>query len=50
MPAFYRLTSEMVLVQSNKKDAYYITILKACSCPAKTYNPGKPCSPFLGGF
>ncbi len=43
MPAFYRLTGVMVLVQSNKKDMYYVVTLKDCSCPARTYNPGKPC-------
>ncbi len=43
MPAFYRLTGEMVLVQSAKKDVYYVCTPKDCSCPAKTYNPGKPC-------
>ncbi len=43
MPAFYRLTAEMVLAQSNKKDVYYVVTPKSCSCPAKTYNPGKPC-------
>jgi hypothetical protein len=43
MPEFYRLTGEMVLVKSNKGDAFYVTTPKDCSCPAKTYNPGKPC-------
>jgi hypothetical protein len=42
MPDFYRLTGEMVLVQSNKKDAYYVTTPKSCSCPAATYHQG-PC-------
>jgi hypothetical protein len=43
MPSFYRLSSDMVLVQSNKGDAYYVTTAKSCSCPSATYNPGKPC-------
>ena len=43
MPDFYRLTGEMVLVRNNKKDAYYVTTPKTCSCPAATYNPGQPC-------
>lgn len=43
MPAFYRLTGEMVLVLSNKKDSYYVVTPKACSCPAATYHPGAPC-------
>ena len=43
MPAFYRLTGEMVLVLNNKKDAYYVVTPTTCSCPAATYNPGQPC-------
>ena len=43
MPDFFRLSGEMVLVLNNKKDAYYVTTPKSCSCPAATYNPGKPC-------
>ncbi len=43
MPAFYRLTAEMVLVQSNKKDAYYVVMPKSCSCPSATYRPGSSC-------
>ena len=43
MPSFYRLDGEMVLVLNNKKDAYYVTTPHSCSCPAATYNPGKPC-------
>lgn len=42
MPDFYRLSGEMVLVQSNKKNAYYVTTPKTCSCPAAVYHPG-PC-------
>ncbi|MFZ2472754.1 MAG: SWIM zinc finger family protein [Methanothrix sp.] len=42
MPDFYRLTGEMVLALNNKKDAYYVTTPKTCSCPAAVYNPG-PC-------
>ena len=33
----------LVLVLSNKKDAYYTVTAKSCSCPAAIYNPGKPC-------
>ena len=33
----------LVLVLSNKKDAYYTATSRACSCPAATYNPGKSC-------
>jgi len=43
MPSFYRLSSDIVLVQSNKGDAYYVTTPKSCSCPSATYNPGKLC-------
>ena len=43
MPAFYRLSAEMVLVRNNRGDAYYVTTPKSCSCPAATYNPGHPC-------
>ncbi len=43
MPAFYRLTVDMVLVQSNKKDAYYVVTPRSCSCPSATYRPGIPC-------
>jgi len=43
LPLFYRLSSEMVLVRSNKGDVYYVTTSKACSCPAATYHPGQAC-------
>jgi len=43
MPAFYRLTAEMVLVRSNKGDVYYITTPRSCSCPSATYRPGSQC-------
>jgi hypothetical protein len=43
LPDFFRLTNEMVLVKSNKGDVFYVTTPKNCSCPARTYNPGKPC-------
>ena len=33
----------LVLVLSNKKDAFYTVTSRACSGPAATYNPGKPC-------
>jgi hypothetical protein len=33
----------MVLVKSNKGDVFYVTTPTNCSCPARTYNPGKPC-------
>ena len=43
MPSVYRLYDELVMVTSNKGDAYYVTTPKSCSCPASVYNPGKPC-------
>ncbi len=43
MPAFYRLTGEMVLALSARKDAYYVVTPRTCSCPAATYRPGSPC-------
>lgn len=42
MPDFYRLTGDMVLVRCNKGDAYYVTTLKTCSCPAAIFHRG-PC-------
>ncbi len=43
LPDFFRLTGEVVLVKSNRGDCYYVTTPKDCSCPARIYNPGKPC-------
>lgn len=42
LPETIRLPGAM-LVLSNKKDAYYVTTPTDCSCPARTYNPGKHC-------
>jgi len=42
MPEFYRLGAEMVLVQSNRKDAYFVTTPRSCSCPAATHSQD-PC-------
>jgi len=35
--------NRLVLVLSNKKDAYYTVTAKGCSCPAATYHPGTRC-------
>ena len=43
LPQEVSLDGRLVLVLSNKKDAYYVTTPKSCSCPASVYNPGKPC-------
>ena len=34
---------DMVLVLNNRKDAYYITTAKSCSCPSAAYRPGQKC-------
>ena len=36
-------SGRLVLVLSNKKDAYYTVTAKSCSCPAATYHPGTRC-------
>ena len=33
----------LVLVLSNKKDAYYTVTARACSCPSATYRHGQTC-------
>ena len=33
----------LVLVLSNKKDAYYTTTARECSCPAHNWHPGQRC-------
>jgi hypothetical protein len=43
MPDFWRITADMVLVQNNIRDAYYVTTPKSCSCPSANYRPGKLC-------
>ena len=43
LPEFVEMGKEehrLVLVLSNKKDAYYTTTSRACSCPAATYHRG----------
>jgi len=42
--------SRLVLVLSNKKDAYYTVTAKGCSCPAATYHPGTRCKHSLKYF
>jgi hypothetical protein len=34
---------EVVLVLSGKKDVYYTTTPRSCSCPSGTYRPGQIC-------
>ena len=50
MPSFYRRDGELVLVQAKKGNAYYVTTPKSCSCPAATYNHGKPCKHMTAYF
>lgn len=33
----------VVLVLSNKKDCFYVTTSRACSCPAHNWHPGQRC-------
>lgn len=35
--------SGMSLVLNNKKDAYYVTSARSCSCPSAAYRPGQRC-------
>ena len=42
MPDFYRLGAQMVLVQSNRRDAYFVCTPHVCSCPAATHSH-QPC-------
>ena len=50
LPREVSLDGRLVLVLSNKKDAYYVTTPKSCSCPSATYNPGKPCKHMTAYF
>lgn len=46
LPSFVELGKEesrLVLVLSNKKDAYYTTTARACSCPAHNWHSGQRC-------
>jgi len=40
----------LVLVLSNKKDAYYVTTSRTCSCPSAVYHPGQRCKHSLKHF
>jgi hypothetical protein len=42
LPPAYKMTDELVLVLSNKKDSFYVTTPKTCSCPSFVYRGG-PC-------
>jgi len=46
MPSFIEVgkgEGRVVLVLSNKKDAYYVTTPQDCSCPSVAYHPGQAC-------
>jgi len=46
LPEFVEMSAgedRLVLVLSNKKDVYYTTTARACSCPAQAFSHGSPC-------
>ncbi len=43
LPSFVELAGGVRLTLSSKGDVYYTTTPTNCSCPARTYHPGKPC-------
>lgn len=43
MPDFVELPGKVFLVLSGKKDVYYTTTRRACSCPSQSYHPGERC-------
>ena len=46
LPSFIEMgegEDRLVLVLSNKKDAYYTTTARECSCPARNWHPGQRC-------
>jgi hypothetical protein len=44
LPTFVEMPGrEVVLVLSDKKDVYYTTTPRSCSCPSGTYRPGQIC-------
>jgi hypothetical protein len=46
LPSYVELGKEdsrLVLVLSNKKDVYYTTTSRACSCPAHNFGHGQTC-------
>jgi hypothetical protein len=44
------LLDSVMLVLSNKKDAYYVTTAKSCSCPSSSYRPCQRCKHQLKHF
>lgn len=46
LPSFIEMgegESRLVLVLSNKRDAYYTVTARDCSCPARNWHPAQPC-------
>lgn len=43
MPDYIELPGNVFLVLSSKRDVYYTTTRRACSCPAQSYHPEKRC-------
>jgi len=43
LPSFVELQNHVRLTLSKDGKAYYLTTTKDCSCPARAFNPGKPC-------
>ena len=46
LPSFIEMgegEDRLVLVLSNKKDAYYTVTARDCSCPARSWHPGQRC-------
>jgi hypothetical protein len=46
LPSFIEMGKEeslLMLVLSNKKDCFYVTTSRACSCPAHNWHPGSRC-------
>lgn len=46
LPSFLEMgegESRLVLVLSNKRDCYYVTTPRDCSCPARGWHPNQPC-------
>jgi hypothetical protein len=46
LPSFVEMGEgggKVVLVLSNKRDAYYTVTVRECSCPARSWHPGQRC-------
>jgi len=46
LPSFVEMgdgDNRLVLVLSNKKDCFYVTTARDCSCPAHNWHPGQRC-------